>query len=100
MPQRKWQLCANCCEAKSLQGVQPESVADEKARHATPIDTCRENGGLAFSAPLGLLRRAGEKQLFAQWNSDGATVEATFMLMALRCSFVNENGNNWRTYPQ
>ena len=75
-------------------------MADETAGHATPIDTCRENGGLAFSAPLGLLRRrAGEKQLFAQWNGDGAT-EATFMLMALRCSFVNENGNNWRTYPQ
>ena len=75
-------------------------MADGMARHATPTDTCRENGGLAFSAPLGLLRRAGEKQLFAQWNGDGATVEATFMLMALRCSFVNENGKNWRTYPQ
>ena len=29
-----------------------------------------------------------------------ATAEANSMLMALRCSFVNENGNNWRTYPQ
>ena len=26
------------------------------AHHATPVNTCRENGGLAFSAPLGLLR--------------------------------------------